>query len=852
MRAMLLPYLRLGSCLRLGLSLAFGLSFAVAQTDITWDNGPTPEFADSWTSCSNDALPSAGLCLAGDDGAITLLEGGNLQDYYVQSEIVIDDAAAGVALVARASEDTNNLYQLELIEFEGQKVWQFVKREGGDWSLLERGAFEYETDVPYLLRFSVVGNSLSGEISRDVEAAEPTWTLLGNIQDDSFAAGRAGLKLITDNVAFGDVAVAEMSEPVVASTPEDDSESGEGLLDLSTFDTAELNTQTLDAAAARVSAAQGNQDLLDTDLFVSPDGSNDNAGTQESPFASVQRCADAVQPGQRCVLRSGTYRETVTPPSSGSAEAPIIFTNYPGERPVISGADLVSDFAAEGDQQKATVDWDLGIGNNQLFINGEMQPEARWPNLGGDISRPQKVNIVSAQENNRQTYVVELESAPPVDVTGAKANLGLSNLPNGHVWLYDSATVDAADGNRITVSSVDGADLYRPVDPDNDLFIWGKRELIDDEGEWYLDANSQSLYLAHGDVQNAQIELKRRELAFDLSARQHIQVEGLDIFAATILSDKESSDLLFSDLNVLYPSHFTLIEGIVWTAGPSTGVVLYGARNTLQNSTVAYSAGNGVSLDGESHRLENNVIHDVNYVAVDAAAVSTRCNPCANYSYGHVIRNNTMFNAGRSIIVHRETGGLVIEYNHLYNGGLQTDDNGMTYTFQTDGDGTVIAYNVIHANLAEHDPIGIYLDNDSSNFSVHNNIVYGVGQALKLNLPSYNNQIYNNTLLGSSYSVTSWGPEHRPRELTGSVLRNNIIPNGLQFITEAGLTRSDNLESDPGFVNVEGGDFSLREGSPATDAGVTIEGLSFEGAAPDMGAIEFGEPSWAYGASRTD
>ena len=677
--------------------------------------------------------------------------------------------------------------------------------------------------------------------------------MLGSAQDNSLTQGRAGLKLISGTVAFGDVAVSELSASEIVDTAADRPETtDDGLLDLSTFDNPEDasseaqtqssaagagNTQVLDAVSARVTPATGNQDLLDGDLFVSPDGSNDNSGSQEAPFASVQRCADAVQAGQRCVLRAGTYRETVTPPTSGTEGAPIVFTNYPGERPVISGADLVSGFAAEGDQQKASVDWDLGIGKNQLFINGQMQPEARWPNLGGDISRPQKATIIAAEERDRKNYVAELDATPPSGIEGARTNIGLGNLPNGHVWLYDSAVVQAVEGNRVTITSVDEDqdDLYRPIDPDNDLFIWGKRELIDEAGEWYLDPGAQSLYLDYSDVQNTAVELKRRELAFDLSSRQHIHIQGLDIFAATITTDGGSADLVLSGLNVLHPSHFTLIQGSVWGAGTRTGILLSGKRNALLDSTVAYSAGNGVVLDGESHRLENNVIHDVNYTAVDGAAIRTRCGCTMEYSYGHVIRRNTLFNAGRSIIVHRVTGGLSIEYNHLYEGGLQTDDNGLTYAYETDGLDSTIAYNVIHDNRADHDPIGIYLDNQSSNFNVHNNIVYAVGQALKLNLPSYNNQVFNNTLVGSSYSVSSWGPESRPRELNGTVLRNNIIPNGLSFITEAGLTRSDNLENDPGFVNAAAGDFSL------STASVT-----------DMGAVQPGEPSWAYGATRTD
>jgi hypothetical protein len=48
------------------------------------------------------------------------------------------------------------------------------------------------------------------------------------------------------------------------------------------------------------------------------------------------------------------------------------------------------------------------------------------------------------------------------------------------------------------------------------------------------------------------------------------------------------------------------------------------------------------------------------------------------------------------------------------------------------------------------------------------------------------------------------------------------------------------LGVNPQFVNAAGADFHLKANSPAIDAGVVISGLSFKGAAPDLGAFEAG------------
>ncbi len=53
----------------------------------------------------------------------------------------------------------------------------------------------------------------------------------------------------------------------------------------------------------------------------------------------------------------------------------------------------------------------------------------------------------------------------------------------------------------------------------------------------------------------------------------------------------------------------------------------------------------------------------------------------------------------------------------------------------------------------------------------------------------------------------------------------------------------------PGFVRPETGDFSLAPGSPALDRGLPLPGLNdgFRGKAPDLGALEQGDPTPRYG-----
>jgi hypothetical protein len=73
-------------------------------------------------------------------------------------------------------------------------------------------------------------------------------------------------------------------------------------------------------------------------FFVSTTGSNSNPGTRRRPWRTVQHALDVLNPGQRVLVRGGTYSENLLMERDGTAGAPITIANYPGERPVLRAA----------------------------------------------------------------------------------------------------------------------------------------------------------------------------------------------------------------------------------------------------------------------------------------------------------------------------------------------------------------------------------------------------------------------------------------------------------------------------------------------------------------------------------
>ncbi len=73
--------------------------------------------------------------------------------------------------------------------------------------------------------------------------------------------------------------------------------------------------------------------------YVSVRGSDSSPGTLARPWRTIQKAASTLRPGQRALVRKGTYRENVQVTRPGTAARPITIAAYPRERPVISHAD---------------------------------------------------------------------------------------------------------------------------------------------------------------------------------------------------------------------------------------------------------------------------------------------------------------------------------------------------------------------------------------------------------------------------------------------------------------------------------------------------------------------------------
>jgi hypothetical protein len=503
-------------------------------------------------------------------------------------------------------------------------------------------------------------------------------------------------------------------------------------------------------------------------FFVSPSGSDANAGTIRSPFQTIQQAADVAGPGDTVIVHAGTYGETVTPVNSGLPAKPITYEPF-GDGPVIiSGADPVTGWSPEqGDIYEAQVGWDLGPGNNQVFFDGQPLNEARWPATGLDLSHPTFAHAKSA------TYTIadgsNASSATLFD-TALTQPAGFWDGATLHIapgpgWAIQTGTVTDSAPGQITYSytSQPTTQAYENPTAGNEYYLTGVPGALDTAGEWFLGNGALSVWAPDGsNPQNDDIEVKHRLHAFDLDGLSDITVRGFSIFAAGITTDANSSNIILSDMNMQYVAQSGIIPD-VWTAPEVAGVYLNGSGNVLRDSTIAYSAGDGVCLTGNGDTVQGCVIHDTDYSGANYAAIVI-------YGADNAAYDNVVYNSGREGI--RMNAAASVVNNVVHDVMLQTTDGGGIYTYGTDGTGGEIAYNqVYNVNSAGYGGVGIYLDNNDSNWLVDNNMVWDCTIGIKLNPINTNDQIEDNTVADCTTSVGS----SQSAAMPGTVFSNNLF-----------------------------------------------------------------------------
>lgn len=286
-------------------------------------------------------------------------------------------------------------------------------------------------------------------------------------------------------------------------------------------------------------------------FYVAPEGDDAQNGTLTHPFATIGRAMQSVRDlnlaeapaGPVTVfLRAGSYelteKLTFTPADTGTAQSPVTYMSYPGERAVISGGRRLAGTWRKSPgkpyyQLTVPEAADRAWVFNSLSVNGMSRQRARTPNWGRKVLRAEGR---APGENERKAFVYATGDIDPnwTNVTDADVVLLCSWTPTLHrieEVLPDQRVVKFESSHGRSVDFWEKHFRY---------YVINVLEALDEPGEWYLNRDTGMLYyypMPGEDMKQAEViapVVKSRILEFLANPAtgkfiEHLNFRDLDI-----------------------------------------------------------------------------------------------------------------------------------------------------------------------------------------------------------------------------------------------------------------------------------------------------------------------------------
>jgi hypothetical protein len=622
-------------------------------------------------------------------------------------------------------------------------------------------------------------------------------------------------------------------------------------------------------------------------IYVTPAGSAQGLGTIEDPLPTLEAARDRVRAHPlrgkspiQILLRDGVHRLQVPlelgPQDSGAAGAMVSYLAFEGEDVVVSGGmKLDLNWTDHGDGIfKATTP--AGIEMDQLFVNGERQHMARYPNFDANVL-PYNGYAADAFSPER--------AARWKDPAGGFIHA----MHRAHWGGYHY---------RITGKKEDHTVLYEGGWQNNrqmgmhgeHRFVENVFEELDAPGEWLHDADRDTLYFYPPDgldLAQATFEFPRMAQLLQFAGTpsdlvHHIEWKGI-CFRHTKRTFMETKEpLLRSDWTIFRGGciDFTGAEDCAITnceldqvGGNGIFVDGYNRRIAIRGCHIHGAGASGVCFVGSPKSVRNPLfeyhqqqhfddIDDAEGPQTDDFPLDCQVDDCLIHSVSLVekqatgvqismskkilVRHCSIYDVGRAGINISEGtfGGHTIEYCDVFDTVRETGDHGSFNSWgrdrfwhlkgappekllalsSLDTSGSTIRNSRWRCDRGWD----VDLDDGSSHYEIYNNLFLNGGLKLR---EGFARHVYNNIAVNNSLHPHVWYPN------SGDVITGNIWTTAYKPIRLGGwgkeidrnifLTVADrnafrdkgcdanSIVCDPMFVDPASGDYRLKPGSPA-------------------------------------
>jgi hypothetical protein len=469
-------------------------------------------------------------------------------------------------------------------------------------------------------------------------------------------------------------------------------------------------------------------------------------------------------------LRGGRYTQVVTRSGvRGAADRPITIQPYNNESVLFDGSiDVSSGWQSEGGNI-----YSKHIGEDvwQLFLKeGQQWQEkvnARWPNARFGEATTDVASVYTRDSwahantsgNANGTMVDDTLSDDPivndVDLTGA---LVVANIASFDTWTRE-ITSHAIGANTFTYAKTpriwkNQKHFY--------YYVEGKKELLDNDNEWFFDKDTQTAYLySSSGAPTGEIRAKKQPYAFNVGGWEHVTLKNVNFFAETLRCGN-CENFTFENANLEFGGSSRRALG---QTGQKSEILFVASNNrdlshrsnhVLRNIKVTNVDGQGFFLRGNGNVVENSHFENIDWAATETYAPSSSLVFDGNFSE---FRYNTVKTAGTSETLATmgakpqgsgkytgPIGGMITaEFNDISNTGFAQSDGALIQLRIPAQKGSIIRYNWLHDSTK----YGIRFDAPipatlyGSEVLAHNNVIWNANGMM---VKGEDHRVYHNTV----------------------------------------------------------------------------------------------------------
>jgi parallel beta-helix repeat protein len=506
--------------------------------------------------------------------------------------------------------------------------------------------------------------------------------------------------------------------------------------------------------------------------YVSNTGNDSNSGLTTSlawrTLAKVN--ATTFKAGDQILFQKGdAFYGAITIKNSGTSGSPITFSAYgTGENPIITGFTTVTSWTNLGSNIWESTNAVSTLSTcNMVVINGVNSPMGRYPNSNAANS-----GYVTFQSHSGTTSITSSGLSGTPNWTGAELVIRSSQ------WILDRMAITNQSVGTLTY----GTGINNEPTNGYGFFIQNDSRTLDVQNEWYYNPTTKKLQIySNSQPENVQVASVKDLVTYN---GNYITFDNITLMGANryaFVSDWttnhtiQNCSILFSGVdavNLAGCSHFTFNNNTISDSNSGGLNLYYGdsyatiTNNTIQNiGTIAGMGRNGEAL--------------CNYTAI---FLSPDCD-------NSIVTNNIITNIGYNGITFN--GNSTVVENNLINSFCNVlQDGAGIYTVR--GEGTIktnmvvtgnIVLNAIGAINGTNSGIshanGIYTDDNTRNVEIKNNTIANCGgDGFYIHNSSYVT-ITGNTVFNNRCQLNA------QKDATGSDLITNCIITDNKFISKA-------------------------------------------------------------------